>query len=141
MSVVSDYKAGDLLGGPSGEGGDDESVIGNLSISDTVVKTLSYFADLQETDLNPSLINHTREITVHQDYMPSTVMNTGEDSILMVWFKEGGSMNIEFLTDGSAELYIDDEQNEELETYFPATKENLAVFLSAFYNNQNFMEM
>ena len=69
-------------------------------------------------------------------------MDTGEDSILMAWFKEdGGSMNIEFLKDGSAELYVDDDQNDELETFFPATKENLAMFLDAFYSDKNFLEM
>lgn len=60
----------------------------------------------------------------------------------MAWFKEdGGSMNIEFLKDGSAELYVDDDQNDELETFFPATKENLAMFLDAFYSDKNFLEM
>ena len=50
-------------------------------------------------------------------------------------------MNIEFLKDGSAELYVDDDQNDELETFFPATKENLAMFLDAFYSDKNFLEM
>ncbi len=141
MAVVSDYNPGDLLTGTAGEGGDDESVVKELSISDTLVKTLASFSELQETDLNPALINHTREITIKQEHQPLTVMDTGDDSILMAWFKDGGSMNIEFLADGSAELYIDDEQNEELESFFPATAENLTMFLDAFYSNKNFLEM
>ncbi len=106
MAVVSDYNPGDLLTGTAGEGGDDENAVKDLSISDALVKTLASFADLQEGDLNPALINHTREITVKQEHQPLTVMDTGEGSILMAWFKEdGGSMNIEFLEDGSAEMY------------------------------------
>ena len=114
MAVVSDYNPGDLLTGTAGEGGDDENAVKDLSISDALVKTLASFADLQEGDLNPALINHTREIVVKQEHQPQTVMDTGEDSILMAWFKDGGSMNIEFLADGSAEMYVDDEQNDEL---------------------------
>ena len=76
-----------------------------------------------------------------QEHQPQTVMDTGEDSILMAWFKDGGSMNIEFLADGSAEMYVDDEQNDELESFFPATLENLTLFLDAFYSNKNFLEM
>lgn len=142
MAVVSDYNPGDLLTGTAGEGGGDEGVVQDLSISDTLVRTLASFADLQETDLNPALINHTREIIVKQEHQPLTVMDTGEDSILMAWFKEdGGSMNIEFLEDGSAEMYVDDDQNDELESFFPATRENLTLFLDAFYSNKNFLEM
>ena len=141
MAVVSDYNPGDLLTGTAGEGGDDENAVKDLSISDALVKTLASFADLQETDLNPALINHTREIVVKQEHQPQTVMDTGEDSILMAWFKDGGSMNIEFLADGSAEMYVDDEQNDELESFFPATLENLTLFLDAFYSNKNFLEM
>ena len=141
MAVVSDYNPGDLLTGTAGEGGDDENAVKDLSISDALVKTLASFADLQEGDLNPALINHTREITVKQEHQPQTVMDTGEDSILMAWFKDGGSMNIEFLADGSAEMYVDDEQNDELESFFPATLENLTLFLDAFYSNKNFLEM
>ena len=141
MAVVSDYNPGDLLTGTAGEGGDDENAVKDLSISDALVKTLASFADLQEGDLNPALINHTREITVKQEHQPLTVMDTGEDSILMAWFKDGGSMNIEFLADGSAEMYVDDEQNDELESFFPATLENLTLFLDAFYSNKNFLEM
>ena len=119
-----------------------EAAVKDLSISDALVKTLASFADLQEGDLNPALINHTREITVKQEHQPLTVMDTGEGSILMAWFKEdGGSMNIEFLEDGSAEMYVDDEQNDELESFFPATLENLTLFLDAFYSNKNFLEM
>ena len=92
--------------------------------------------------MNLALINHTREITVKQEHQPLTFMDTGEGSILMAWFKEdGGSMNIEFLEDGSAEMYVDDEQNDELESFFPATLENLTLFLDAFYSNKNFLEM
>ena len=141
MAVVSDYNPGDLLTGTAGEGGDDENAVKDLSISDALVKTLASFADLQEGDLNPALINHTREIVVKQEHQPQTVMDTGEDSILMAWFKDGGSMNIEFLADGSAEMYIDDEQNDELESFFPATLENLTLFLDAFYTDKNFLEM
>ncbi|MBQ8924821.1 MAG: hypothetical protein IJ051_00985 [Clostridia bacterium] len=141
MAVVSDYNPGDLLTGTAGEGGDDENAVKDLSISDALVKTLASFADLQEGDLNPALINHTREIVVKQEHQPQTVMDTGEDSILMAWFKDGGSMNIEFLADGSAEMYVDDEQNDELESFFPATLENLTLFLDAFYSNKNFLEM
>ena len=141
MAVVSDYNPGDLLTGTAGEGGDDENAVKDLSISDALVKTLASFADLQEGNLNPALINHTREIVVKQEHQPQTVMDTGEDSILMAWFKDGGSMNIEFLEDGSAEMYIDDEQNDELESFFPATLENLTMFLDAFYSNKNFLEM
>ena len=142
MAVVSDYNPGDLLTGTAGEGGDDENAVKDLSISDALVKTLASFADLQEGDLNPALINHTREITVKQEHQPLTVMDTGEGSILMAWFKEdGGSMNIEFLEDGSAEMYVDDEQNDELKSFFPATLENLTLFLDAFYSNKNFLEM
>ena len=142
MAVVSDYNPGDLLTGTAGEGGDDENAVKDLSISDALVKTLASFADLQEGDLNLALINHTREITVKQEHQPLTVMDTGEGSILMPWFKEaGGSMNIEFLEDGSAEMYVDDEQNDELESFFPATLENLTLFLDAFYSNKNFLEM
>ena len=141
MAVVSDYNPGDLLTGTAGEGGDDENAVKDLSISDALVKTLASFADLQEGDLNPALINHTREITVKQEHQPLTVMDTGEGSILMAWFKDGGSMNIEFLADGSAEMYVDDEQNDELESFFPATLENLTLFLDAFYSNKNFLEM
>ena len=141
MAVVSDYNPGDLLTGTAGEGGDDENAVKDLSISDALVKTLASFADLQEGDLNLALINHTREITVKQEHQPQTVMDTGEDSILMAWFKDGGSMNIEFLADGSAEMYVDDEQNDELESFFPATLENLTLFLDAFYSNKNFLEM
>ncbi len=142
MAVVSDYNPGDLLTGTAGEGGDGENAVKDLSISDALVKTLASFADLQETELNPALINHTRELVVKQEHQPLTVMDTGEDSILMAWFKEdGGSMNIEFLEDGSAELYVDDKQNDELETFFPATQENLAMFLDAFYSDKNFLEM
>jgi hypothetical protein len=141
MAVVSDYNPGDLLTGTAGEGGDDENAVKDLSISDALVKTLASFADLQEGDLNPALINHTREIVVKQEHQPQTVMDTGEDSILMAWFKDGGSMNIEFLADGSAEMYVDDEQNDELESFFPATLENLTLFLDAFYSDRNFLEM
>ena len=141
MAVVSDYNPGDLLTGTAGEGGDDENAVKDLSISDALVKTLASFADLQEGDLNPALINHTREIVVKQEHQPQTVMDTGEDSILMAWFKDGGSMNIEFLEDGSAEMYVDDEQNDELESFFPATLENLTLFLDAFYSDRNFLEM
>ena len=141
MAVVSDYNPGDLLTGTAGGGGDDENAVKDLSISDALVKTLASFADLQEGDLNPALINHTREIVVKQEHQPQTVMDTGEDSILMAWFKDGGSMNIEFLADGSAEMYVDDEQNDELESFFPATLENLTLFLDAFYSNKNFLEM
>lgn len=142
MAVVSDYNPGDLLTGTAGEGGDDENAVKDLSISDALVKTLASFADLQEGDLNLALINHTREITVKQEHQPLTVMDTGEGSILMAWFKEdGGSMNIEFLENGSAEMYVDDEQNDELESFFPATLENLTLFLDAFYSNKNFLEM
>ena len=141
MAVVSDYNPGDLLTGTAGEGGDGENAVKDLSISDALVKTLASFADLQEGDLNPALINHTREIVVKQEHQPQTVMDTGEDSILMAWFKDGGSMNIEFLADGSAEMYVDDEQNDELESFFPATLENLTMFLDAFYSNKNFLEM
>lgn len=141
MAVVSDYNPGDLLTGTAGEGGDDENAVKDLSISDALVKTLASFADLQEGDLNPALINHTREIVVKQEHQPQTVMDTGEDSILMAWFKNGGSMNIEFLADGSAEMYVDDEQNDELESFFPATLENLTLFLDAFYTDKNFLEM
>ena len=142
MAVVSDYNPGDLLTGTAGEGGDGESTVKDLSISDTLVKTLASFAELQETDLSPALINHTRELIVKQEHQPLSIMDTGEDSILMVWFKEdGGSMNIEFLTDGSAEVFVDDELNEELEAFFPATVENLTMFLDAFYSNKNFLEM
>ncbi len=142
MAVVSDYNPGDLLTGTAGEGGDDENAVKDLSISDALVKTLASFADLQEGDLNLALINHTREITVKQEHQPLTVMDTGEGSILIAWFKEdGGSMNIEFLEDGSAEMYVDDEQNDELESFFPATLENLTLFLDAFYSNKNFLEM
>ena len=141
MAVVSDYNPGDLLTGTAGEGGDDENAVKDLSISDALVKTLASFADLQEGDLNPALINHTREIVVKQEHQPQTVMDTGEDSILMAWFKDGGSMNIEFLADGSAEMYVDDEQNDELESFFPATLENLTLFLDAFYSDKNFLEM
>ena len=142
MAVVSDYNPGDLLTGTAGEGGDDENAVKDLSISDALVKTLASFADLQEGDLNPALINQTREITVKQEHQPLTVMDTGEGSILRAWFKEdGGSMNIEFLEDGSAEMYVDDEQNDELESFFPATLENLTLFLDAFYSNKNFLEM
>ena len=141
MAVVSDYNPGDLLTGTAGEGGDDENAVKDLSISDALVKTLASFADLQEGDLNLALINHTREITVKQEHQPLTVMDTGEGSILMAWFKDGGSMNIEFLEDGSAEMYVDDEQNDELESFFPATLENLTLFLDAFYSNKNFLEM
>lgn len=141
MAVVSDYNPGDLLTGTAGEGGDDENAVKDLSISDALVKTLASFADLQEGDLNPALINHTREIVVKQEHQPQTVMDTGEDSILMAWFKDGGSMNIEFLADGSAEMYVDDEQNDELESFFPATLENLTLFLDAFYTDKNFLEM
>ncbi len=142
MAVVSDYNPGDRLTGTAGEGGADENAVKPLSISDALVKTLASFADLQEGDLNPALINHTREITVKQEHQPLTVMDTGEGSILMAWFKEdGGSMNIEFLEDGSAEMYVDDEQNDELESFFPATLENLTLFLDAFYSNKNFLEM
>lgn len=141
MAVVSDYNPGDLLTGTAGEGGDDENAVKDLSISDALVKTLASFADLQEGDLNPALINHTREIVVKQEHQPQTVMDTGEDSILMAWFKDGGSMNIEFLEDGSAEMYVDDEQNDELESFFPATLENLTLFLDAFYTDKNFLEM
>ena len=142
MAVVSDYNPGDLLTGTAGEGGDDENAVKDLSISDALVKTLASFADLQEGDLNPALINHTREIVVKQEHQPQTVMDTGEGSILIAWFKEdGGSMNIEFLEDGSAEMYVDDEQNDELESFFPATLENLTLFLDAFYSNKNFLEM
>ncbi|MBQ8083659.1 MAG: hypothetical protein IJ241_05720, partial [Clostridia bacterium] len=137
MAVVSDYNPGDLLTGTAGEGGDDENAVKDLSISDALVKTLASFADLQEGDLNPALINHTREIVVKQEHQPQTVMDTGEDSILMAWFKDGGSMNIEFLADGSAEMYVDDEQNDELESFFPATLENLTLFLDAFYSNKS----
>lgn len=141
MAVVSDYNPGDLLTGTAGEGGDGENAVKDLSISDALVKTLASFADLQEGDLNPALINHTREIVVKQEHQPQTVMDTGEDSILMAWFKDGGSMNIEFLADGSAEMYVDDEQNDELESFFPATLENLTLFLDAFYSDRNFLEM
>ncbi len=142
MAVVSDYNPGDLLTGTAGEGGDGESAVKDLSISDTLVKTLATFAELQETDLSPALINHTRELIVKQEHQPLSIMDTGEDSILMVWFKEdGGSMNIEFLTDGSAEVFIDDELNDELEAFFPATVENLTMFLDAFYAGKNFLEM
>ena len=141
MAVVSDYNPGDLLTGTAGEGGDDENAVKDLSISDALVKTLASFADLQEGDLNPALINHTREIVVKQEHQPQTVMDTGEDSILMAWFKDGGSMNIEFLADGSAEMYVDDDQNDELESFFPATLENLTLFLDAFYTDKNFLEM
>ena len=141
MAVVSDYNPGDLLTGTAGEGGDDENAVKDLSISDALVKTLASFADLQEGDLNPALINHTREIVVKQEHQPQTVMDTGEDSILMAWFKDGGSMNIEFLADGSAEMYVDDEQNDELESFFPATLENLTLFLDAFYTDKNFLEI
>ncbi|MBR5753390.1 MAG: hypothetical protein IKX83_02780 [Clostridia bacterium] len=142
MAVVSDYNPGDLLTGTAGEGGDGESAVKDLSISDTLVKTLASFAELQETDLSPALINHTRELIVKQEHQPLSIMDTGEDSILMAWFKEdGGSMNIEFLTDGSAEVFVDDELNEELEAFFPATVENLTMFLDAFYSNKNFLEM
>ena len=142
MAVVSDYNPGDLLTGTAGEGGDGESAVKDLSISDALVKTLASFADLKEGDLNLALINHTREITVKQEHQPLTVMDTGEGSILMAWFKEdGGSMNIEFLEDGSAEMYVDDEQNDELESFFPDTLENLTLFLDAFYSNKNFLEM
>lgn len=142
MAVVSDYNPGDLLTGTAGEGGDDESAVKDLAINEMVVKTVSAFADLQETDLNPALINHTRELVIKQEHQPATVMDTGEGTILMVWFKEdGGSMNIEFLEDGSAEMFIDDEQNDELESFFPATKENLTMFLDAFYAGKNFLEM
>ena len=142
MAVVSDYNPGDLLTGTAGEGGDDENAVKDLSISDALVKTLASFADLQEGDLNLALINHTREITVKQEHQPLTVMDTGEGSILIAWFKEDvGSMNIEFFEDGSAEMYVDDEQNDELESFFPATLENLTLFLDAFYSNKNFLEM
>ena len=141
MAVVSDYNPGDLLTGTAGEGGDDENAVKDLSISDALVKTLASFADLQEGDLNPALINHTREIVVKQEHQPQTVMDTGEDSILMAWFKDGGSMNIEFLADGSAEMYVDDDQNDELESFFPAPLENLTLFLDAFYTDKNFLEM
>lgn len=142
MAVVSDYNPGDLLTGTAGEGGDGENAVKDLSINEALVKTLASFADLQETDLSPSLINHTRELVIKQEHQPMSVMDTGEDSILMVWFKEnGGSMNIEFLTDGSAEMYVDDEQNDELESFFPATVENLTLFLDAFYSDKNFLEM
>ena len=142
MAVVSDYNPGDLLTGTAGEGGDDENAVKDLSISDALVKTLASFADLQEGDLNLALINHTREITVKQEHQPLTVMDTGEGSILIAWFKEdGGSMNIEFLEDGSAEMYVDDEQNDALESFFPSTLENLTLFLDAFYSNKNFLEM
>ena len=70
MAVVSDYNPGDLLTGTAGEGGDDENAVKDLSISDALVKTLASFADLQEGDLNPALINHTREITVKQEHQP-----------------------------------------------------------------------
>lgn len=142
MAVVSDYNPGDLLTGTAGEGGDGESAVQDLSINEALVKTLAAFADLQETDLNPALINHTRELIVKQEHQPLSVMDTGEDSILMAWFKDGGgSMNIEFLTDGSAEMYVDDDQNDELESFFPATVENLTLFLDAFYSDKNFLEM
>ena len=71
MAVVSDYNPGDLLTGTAGEGGDDENAVKDLSISDALVKTLASFADLQEGDLNPALINHTREITVKQEEIPA----------------------------------------------------------------------
>ena len=141
MAVVSDYNPGDLLSGTAGEGGDDENVVQDLAINEDLVKTLASFADLQETDLSPALINHTRELILKQDAQPQTIMST-DDGILMVWFKENdGCMNIEFLSDGSCELYVDDDQNEELETFFPATAENLTTFLSAFYANKNFLEI
>ena len=142
MAVVSDYNPGDLLTGTAGEGGDGESAVKDLAISESLVKTLAAFADLQETDLSPALINHTRELIVKQEHQPLSVMDTGEDSILMAWFKDGGgSMNIEFMTDGSAEVYVDDDQNDELEAFFPATVENLTLFLDAFYSDKNFLEM
>ncbi|MBQ8470266.1 MAG: hypothetical protein IJ547_06740, partial [Clostridia bacterium] len=111
MAVVSDYNPGDLLTGTAGEGGDDESAVKDLAINEDRVKTLASFADLQATDLSPALINPTRELVIKQDYQPQSVMSTG-DGILMVWFKEnGGSMNIEFLSDGACELYVEDEPN------------------------------
>ncbi len=142
MAVVSDYNPGDLLTGTAGEGGDGENAVKDLAINESLVKTLAAFADLQETDVSPALINHTRELIIKQEHQPLTVMDTGENSILMAWFKDGGgSMNIEFLADGSAEMYIDDDQNDELESFFPATAENLTMFLDAFYSNKNFLEM
>lgn len=142
MAVVSDYNPGDLLTGTAGEGPDGESVVTDLSISEDVVKTFSAFADLQETDLSPALINHTRELILKQEHQPATVMSTDEGTIFMAWFKEdGGSINIEFLTDGSCEAVIDDEVNGELETFFPAVEENLTNFLNGFYQNRNFLEM
>lgn len=142
MAVVSDYNPGDLLTGTAGEGGDGESAVQDLSINEELVRTLSSFADLQETDLSPALINHTRELILKQEHQPLTVMDTGDNSILMAWIKEdGGSMNIEFLADGACELYVDDAQNRELETFFPATAENLTNFLGAFYDNKSFLEM
>lgn len=141
MAVVSDYNPGDLLTGTAGEGGDDENAVKDLAINEELVKTLASFADLQETDLSPALINHTRELVIKQEYQPQSVMSTGE-GILMVWFKENdGSMNIEFLPDGACELYVEDEPNGELETFFPATLENLTTFLNAFYQDRNFMEL
>lgn len=141
MAVVSDYNPGDLLTGTAGEGGDGENAVKDLAINEELVKTLAAFADLQETDLSSALINHTRELIIKQEYQPQSVMGT-DDGILMVWFKEnGGSMNIEFLTDGACELYVDDDKNEELETFFPATLENLTMFLNAFYQDKNFLEI
>lgn len=152
MAVVSDYNPGDLLTGTAGEGGDGENAIQDLSINEELVKTLAAFADIQELEenwdeegaapLSPALINHTRELLLKQVFQPQSILPTSDGSIFMAWFKEeGGSMNMEFLPDGNIELYVKDTENPGLESFFPATEQNVTTFLKAFYENKNFLEM
>lgn len=141
MAVVSDYNPGDLLTGTAGDGDGGESAVKDLSINEEVVMTLAAFADMQEDGVvSPALLNHTRELIVKQEHQPQSIMPTDEGTIFMAWFKENGSMNMEFLADGTAEVYIEDEVHEELETFIPATLENFTFFVNGFYNNVNFIE-